>query len=207
MNQLHFPFAPPSFDLFLFQDCALHGRMRFIPDQFLNAVSLRKSLVEAISMLPYSRRQIGGRADIYCAVSFARHDVRAGLSHKVSLRVFCFISSAVLPMRTVRPNILDSRAPECMPSRKRGTACQGNAGLPMRMFCGRTLDSRFRGNDEGRRGNDEGAAGITGRGNDEGAAGITGRGENRFIRCRFRFVWRFGVGQRLLKGTLRLGRR
>src|SRR5687768_9764286 len=60
--------------------------MQLVPDECLAAVFLRKALHHPLAVLERTLWQIGRNADVERAVTFAGHDVNAGLLHLPDLR-------------------------------------------------------------------------------------------------------------------------
>ena len=75
LNQGKLTFSISGLDLLLSRDGVFHRIVPLEPDEHLAAISLRKPVRDAFTMLPNSLQQIGCHPGIQRPVAPARHDV------------------------------------------------------------------------------------------------------------------------------------
>ncbi len=80
-DQFDLPRPIPFLDGFFLLDGVFHGFMNLVPNQSLNAVTLRESFRRIILVSPDTLNEIRRDADIQSAVGFARKDVNTGNFH------------------------------------------------------------------------------------------------------------------------------
>src|SRR5450830_1073633 len=128
-NQAHLPLAVPLLDLLLAVDCLTHVAVEFVVDQAVNAVPLRESICEVVSVFVDASRKITGHPGVQRPVEPAGQNVDG--------RLFCRHISPFLSFPRMRESILGSthRFPPSR-ERRRGNdeknpgACTTRAQLP-----------------------------------------------------------------------------
>src|SRR5450830_809564 len=95
-NQAHLPLAVPLLDLLLAVDCLTHVAVEFVVDQAVNAVPLRESICEVVSVFVDASHKITGHPGVQRPVEPAGQNVDG--------RLFC---------RHIPPSCR-SRAPESL---------------------------------------------------------------------------------------------
>ena len=88
-NQAHLPLAVPLLDLLLAVDCLTHVAVEFVVDQAVNAVPLRESICEVVSVFVDASHKITGYPGVQRPVELAGQNVdgRLFLSSYVSFLV------------------------------------------------------------------------------------------------------------------------
>src|SRR6185437_1011210 len=79
-DQSYLPGTLPALERLFTQDRRFHRRMKFVPNQRVDAIAMGITLHHIVLVLPAALDQIAGDADIENAVLLARQHVDAGLS-------------------------------------------------------------------------------------------------------------------------------
>ena len=77
VEQIDFPLPMPALQLLLAQDCRFHFAEQFIVDEHVDCVARGEPRQRIVAMLPQARDEVGGDADVDCAVGLTRKDVDA----------------------------------------------------------------------------------------------------------------------------------